>query len=136
MQKVVNFLIVDDVDVTRDLLRGLIQSVATAQKFTFLINILNAKNAEQARKAFKETWIDLAFLDIELPKESGLEILRFVKNEHPHCKTVMVSGNASKENVLAAVKVGILGFISKPFNQSRVEEAIINFVKQSKLQEN
>ena len=59
----------------------------------------------------------MAFLDIELPKESGLEILRFVRNEYPDCKTVEVSGNASKENVLAAVKVGILGFISKPFNQ-------------------
>ena len=31
--KVVNFLIVDDVDVTRDLLRGLIQSIATAQVY-------------------------------------------------------------------------------------------------------
>ena len=133
MQEVINFLIVDDVDATRELLRGLIQSIITDRKLMFQLNILHAKNADQTRKALEKYKVNLAFLDIELPDESGLEILRFMKDEYPDCEAVMVSGNTSKENVLAAMKVGILGFISKPFNHSRVEEAIINFVKKSKL---
>lgn len=133
MQKIVNFLIVDDVDATRELLRGLVQSVIASHSFKFQLNIHQAKSAEQTRKILEKTKIDLAFLDIELPDQSGLEILRFLKEEYPDCRAVMVSGNTSKENVLAAMKVGILGFISKPFNQVRVEEAVMNFVKKAKL---
>ena len=133
MQKVINFLILDDVDATRELLRGLIQSIITTHNFKFQLNIIHAKNGEQTRKALEKNKIQLAFLDIELPDESGLEILRYIKEEYPDCKAVMVSGNTSKQNVMAAMKVGILGFISKPFNHSRVEEAILNFVKKTKL---
>lgn len=133
MQKIINFLIVDDVDATRELLRGLVQSVVASHNFKFQLNIFQAKSAEQTRKVLEKNKIHLAFLDIELPDQSGLEILRFLKEEYPDCKAVMVSGNTSKENVLAAMKVGILGFISKPFNQVRVEEALLNFVKKSKL---
>ena len=133
MQKVINFLIVDDVDATRDLLRGLVQSIVSEHNFKFQLNILQAKDAEQTRKALDKYKVDLTFLDIELPDESGLVLLRFMKGEYPDCKVVMVSGNTSKQNVLAAMKVGILGFISKPFNHSRVEEAIINFVKKRQL---
>lgn len=133
MQKVINFLIVDDVDATRELLRGLIQAIIAARNYKFNLNIIHARNAEQTRKMLEKNKIHLAFLDIELPDQSGLELLRLIKTDYPDCKAVMVSGNTSKQNVLAAVQVGILGFISKPFNQSRVEEAIINFVKKAKL---
>lgn len=133
MQKIVNFLIVDDVDATRELLRGLVQSVVSGHNFKFQLNIFQAKSAEQTRKVLEKNKIHLAFLDIELPDQSGLEILRFLKDEHPECFAVMVSGNTSKQNVLAAMEVGILGFISKPFNQVRVTEAVLNFVKKAKL---
>jgi response regulator of citrate/malate metabolism len=133
MKKVINFLIVDDVDATRELLRGLVQSIVGSRNFKFQLQIFQAASAEQTRKILEKNKIQLAFLDIELPDQSGLEILRFMKDQYPDCKAVMVSGNTSKQNVLAAMQLGILGFISKPFNQVRVEEAILNFVKKSKL---
>ncbi|BDX08270.1 response regulator [Planctobacterium marinum] len=131
MQKNINFLIVDDVDTTRELLRGLIQSVLNNNNFKFQVNVFQAANAAQTKQALEKNNIHLAFLDIELPDGSGLELLRLIKSDYPDCKAVMVSGNASKENVLASVEVGVLGFILKPFNYLRVEEAIKNFVKKS-----
>ena len=131
MQKNINFLIVDDVDTTRELLRGLIQSVLNNNNFKFQVTVFQAANATQTKQVLEKNTIHLAFLDIELPDGSGLELLRHIKAEYPDCKAVMVSGNASKENVLASVEVGVLGFILKPFNYLRVEEAIKNFVKKS-----
>jgi len=133
MQKAINFLIVDDVDATRELLRGLVQSVAAAHNFKFQLNILQAANGENTRRILEKNKIHLAFLDIELPDQSGLEILRLIKADYPECRCIMVSGNASKPNVVAAIEVGVLGFIVKPFNYIRVEEALLNFIKKARL---
>lgn len=132
MQQTVNFLIVDDVDATRELLRGLIQSVLNNNNFKIQVNIFQAPTAAQTRQVLEKNNIHLAFLDIELPDGNGLELLRHIKTDYPECKAVMVSGNASKENVLSSIESGVLGFILKPFNYLRVEEAIKNFIKKSK----
>ncbi|MBE1301007.1 MAG: response regulator [Alteromonadaceae bacterium] len=132
MKKTVNFLILDDVDATRELLRGLLTSVLASPKYKFEVMIYQAATAEQAMHLLKKHKISLAFLDIELPDDSGLNVLRNIKNDFPDTHSVMVSGSSSKKNVLAALEVGILGFILKPFNRVRVEEAVENFYKKTK----
>lgn len=132
MKKTVNFLILDDVEATRELLRGLLTSVLASPKYKFEVSIYHAATAEQALQLLKKHKISLAFLDIELPDDCGLNVLRHIKNDFPDTLSVMVSGSSSKKNVLAALEVGILGFILKPFNRVRVEEAIENFYKKAK----
>lgn len=133
MQKVIHFLLVDDVDATRELLRGLIQSVVASYSYKFQVIMHQAATADQATKMLAKHKIQLALLDIELPDDSGLNILRHIKADYPDCHAVMVSGNSSKQNVMAAIQEGVLGFVLKPFNHARVEEVIKNFVKKAKL---
>ncbi len=133
MKQNINFLILDDVDATRELLRGLLASIVGSPRFKFQVTMHQAANAEQALNLMKKHKISLAFLDIELPDDSGLNVLRQMKAEYPGAFAVMVSGSSSKQNVLAAIEEGVLGFILKPFNRARVEEAVANFVKKAKL---
>ena len=133
MQKVINFLLVDDVDATRELLRTLIQGIVASQNYKFQLNMYHAATADQATKVLAKQKIHLALLDIELPDDSGLSVLRHIKSDYPDCHAVMVSGSSSKQNVLAAIQEGVLGFVLKPFNQARVEEVIKNFVKKAQL---
>lgn len=127
-----NILIVDDVDTTNSLLRGLILSVLGDYPQAWDIAIYQASDAKQAINFLKTKSIQLAFLDIELPDQSGLELLGAINVHFPDAKSVMVSGNGTKDNVVNAISKGVLGFIVKPFNKARVKEVLDNFIKQHK----
>lgn len=125
-----NILIVDDVETTNALLKGLVLHVIEQHYTHIQCTIYQAYNAKKALEFLHAKNIDLAFLDIELPDRSGLELLENTKLLFPHCKAIMVSGNGTRENVVTAISGGILGFIIKPFNKARVREAFDNFMKQ------
>ena len=133
MQKVINFLLVDDVEETRELLRSLVQKSMVGYTSKIQLHMYQAGSADQAAKMLAKHNFKLALLDIELPDDSGLNILRLIKADYPDCQVVMVSGNSSKQNVMAAIQEGVMGFVVKPFNQARVDEVVKNFMKKAKL---
>lgn len=131
--KQINILIVDDVDTTNTLLRGLVLNILGSYVENWSPVVYQAKDAKQATGYLKTKSIQLAFLDIELPDQSGLELLGVINTHFPDTKSVMVTGNGTKSNVLNAISRGVLGFIIKPFNKARVKETIDNFIKHHKI---
>ena len=67
---------------------------------------------------------DIVCLDIVMPKADGLRALQEIKAERPACVVLMISGNADRESVEAAVAGGAFGYILKPFNAARVVETM------------
>lgn len=126
--KQLNILIVDDVDTTNTLLRGLVLNVLGGYPQNYSVNVFQASDARHAIDFLKTKSIHLAFLDIELPDQSGLELLGAITAHFADTKCVMVSGNGTKGNVVNAISKGVLGFIVKPFNKARVKEAIDNYL--------
>jgi len=60
--------------------------------------------------------IDLALLDIQLIGKSGLDILSYIRERHPDCPVVMMSGFADKENTIEALRQGAVEYLEKPVN--------------------
>ncbi len=58
---------------------------------------------------------DVALLDIKMPDLSGLELLSAVKNRRPEVEVVMMTGHATVETALAAIKSGAYDYLTKPF---------------------
>lgn len=58
--------------------------------------------------------IDWALLDLRVGSESGLELLRDLKNLHPQVKVVMMSGFGSVASAVKAMQLGAHNFIAKP----------------------
>jgi two-component system response regulator HydG len=58
---------------------------------------------------------DVALLDVKMPELSGLELLHAVKHRRPEIEVVMMTGNATVETALAAVKAGAYDYLTKPF---------------------
>ncbi len=59
---------------------------------------------------------DVALLDIKMPQLSGLELLHAVKHRRPEVEVIMMTGHATVETALAALKAGAYDYLTKPFD--------------------
>ncbi len=59
---------------------------------------------------------DVALLDIKMPQLSGLELLNAVKHRRPEIEVIMMTGHATVETALQAVRSGAYDYLTKPFD--------------------
>lgn len=110
-------IIVDDNDIMRTLLRGMLRN----EQYQV---VGEARNGIQALELAESLKPDLICLDVMMPELDGLEVLKTLKRDHPAIGVVMITANASMENVQEALELGANGFVVKPFNAAKVLEAL------------
>ena len=110
-------LIVDDNDLMRTLLRGILRNESCQV-------VGEAKNGAIALDQVEKTDPDVVFLDVMMPEMDGLEVLQYIKERHPRIKVIMITGNPSVENDQDSIQGGASGFIVKPFNTARVLDTL------------
>ena len=71
------------------------------------------------RKAF-----DVVFTDLKMPGFNGMELLSAIKNFRPETKVIMVTGYATIESAVEAMKVGCYDYLQKPIDFCRLKELI------------
>ena len=104
--------------------------------------ILTANTADRAFDLIQQQCPDLLLTDIEMPegKPSGLALLRKIKEHNRSIPVVMITGNATKERAVEALRLGAQDFIEKPFRIDelikRVETALFQQKAVHALQEN
>ena len=100
-------LIIDDDAQLRELVR---EYLAPAGH-----EVLFAPSAEDARRQYDQTEPDVILLDWRLPDADGLELLPELKHHWPTTEVIFVTGFASFDTAVEAVKRGAFHFLSKPF---------------------
>lgn len=108
-------VIVDDSGSIRLLLKGVLQEIGI--KVTGL-----ATNAQEGIEIVRKARPALVCLDVNMPGMSGLDALPEIQTASPHTKVVMVTGNASRQVVQAAIAGGAIGYFLKPIRPAKVEE--------------
>ena len=83
-----------------------------------------ASNGVEAYDRFQELRPDVTTLDITMPEKDGLSALKDILSFDPTAKVVMCSALGQEGQVLAALKGGAKDFVVKPFQPSRVLEAV------------
>lgn len=66
--------------------------------------------------------LDAVFLDIEMPEMDGFEVGRQIKSRNPSCKIIMATGRTDRFK--ESFKINAFRFITKPFDQNEIDEAI------------
>jgi two-component system, chemotaxis family, chemotaxis protein CheY len=118
--KNLTFVVVDDAVFMRTLLKKMIEEVET---FTVLGEGSNGYEAiEQARK----NQPDIMTLDITMPDMDGIKAVKEIMSVSPNTKIIMVSAMGQQSMVIDAIKLGAKDFVVKPFEKSRVLQAIRN----------
>jgi len=118
--KNVNILIADDISVVRELHKSMLRNLGF-EKFT------DAKNGEDAIELVAAQKFELAILDIDMPKLSGLEVLNELRRLNKEIFVVIVSGSGTVANVKSALDLGVDGFMVKPYTRTKLEEIIAKF---------
>jgi len=76
---------------------------------------------------------ELAFVDIKMPRMSGIELAARIKERHPQTEIVFMTGHATFENALQAIKVGAYDYLRKPFNLDEFRFCLRRFEERREL---
>lgn len=109
-------LIVDDEPTIRQVLTVALQDWG--------FDLDSADSAVTARKAFERFQPDAVLLDINLPDESGLELLRTFKRLKPEVQVIMITAEVLVANAVAALRGHADDFISKPINLAELRATL------------
>jgi two-component system chemotaxis response regulator CheY len=83
-----------------------------------------APNGQTALQMARETNPDLVTLDVILPDNTGLDVLKGIKKEQPDMKVIIVSAVGQEIIVTEAIQFGALAYIVKPFSEEKVLEVV------------
>jgi two-component system, NtrC family, sensor histidine kinase HydH len=78
---------------------------------------------------------NLAFIDIEMPEMSGLDLASKLKAKLPLCEVVFITGHGSFDNAIQAIKVGAYDFLMKPFGAYELQLCLKRFQERQELKE-
>jgi two-component system response regulator VicR len=89
-----------------------------------------SKDGLDAIERFPKEVPDLVLTDIMLPMKSGLEIIKFIKDNYPNTPVLALSSLGEEEaTVLDAFKLGVDDFITKPFSPNELLLRVKRFLK-------
>jgi len=115
----IKILIVDDFSTMRKIIRNILTQLGFK-------NILEADDGTTALEILKKEKVDLIISDWNMPKMSGLELLKAVRSDEnlKDIPFVMVTAEAQKENILEAIKYKVNQYIVKPFTPETLKEKL------------
>lgn len=70
--------------------------------------------------------VDVVVLDVWLPRMGGIDVLKAIKADHPAVEVIVISGHATIDMAVSAVKLGAFDFIEKPLSIERLATAVRN----------
>jgi DNA-binding response OmpR family regulator len=81
----------------------------------------------------QKNFYDLIIVDLVMPKVGGLEILRYSKKTNPHVLVIIITGHASLETAVLAIKEGAYDYIRKPCKLEEIRIVVENAIDKIKL---
>ena len=87
------------------------------------IKTITAFNAEEGLEKLKDNQdLDVIILDIKMPGIDGIDALKEIKTASPLVEVIMLTGHATIESAIEAMKLGAHDFLMKPFD---IEELVL-----------
>ncbi len=100
-------LIVDDLSSIHEMLEAVIQPTGHQPVF--------AQDGEEALSRYKSEGFDVVLADISMQPMDGISLLKQLKEYDPQCVVIMMTGYASTDTAIKALKYGAFDYIKKPF---------------------
>jgi two-component system chemotaxis response regulator CheY len=112
-------LVVDDFATMRRIVKGVLKQLGFTQ-------IIEAEDGNAALGELKKESVGLIVSDWNMPKMTGLDLLKAVKGDDSLKKIpfIMVTAEGQKENVIEAVKAGVSNYVVKPFTPETFSEKL------------
>jgi len=93
-----------------------------------------ASNGEEVMKLIEKDIFDLALVDIRMPREDGISVLKKIKSISPETVVIVITAYASADTAIKAMKEGAYDYITKPFKIDEIKLIIQNALEKKHLQ--
>lgn len=90
-----------------------------------------AESVEAAIAKVKADKPEIVLLDVLMPKTDGLEALKLIKEIHPDCEVIMLSGLNSQQLAAQALNFGAFDFVGKPFDVVALRQTVNRALEKS-----
>ena len=83
-----------------------------------------AQNGPEALKKAGESAFDAIILDLAMPGMDGIETLSLLRKDHPDMQVILLTGHATVEKGVEAIKLGAMDFLEKPVGIQELMEKV------------
>lgn len=118
-------LVIDD----ENNIRHLLKNELTAEGF----KVVSAKTGEEGLSLATGQVFDIIFLDIKLPKMSGIEVLRTLKQKSSRSEIIMITGYGDIGTAVESMKLGARDYITKPFKLAEILALIDQILREGDM---
>jgi len=119
VNKQIRILLVDDFQAMRRIIKDILKKIGYP-------NVLEAEDGVVAWEILMKNKIDLVISDWNMPRMTGIELLRKVRahNDYANVPFLIVSAECEQENIVEAIKAKVSNYMVKPFTQETMEQKI------------
>lgn len=99
----------------------------------FGAEVVTSQSATKGIQLYTEDHFDLVFVDYMMPEMNGVDVLKELRAHDANAFVIMMTGNASIESAVDAMKLGAVDYLTKPLDLDHLE-VVLNKTLQNKLQ--
>jgi len=112
-----NVLVADDSGTMRKIIIRSLNAVG-------ITSVVEAADGAQAVALFKPGAFDLVLTDWNMPGKTGLEVIKEIRAQDAKVPVIMITTEAEKQRVLAAIQAGVSDYLVKPFTAETLREKL------------
>ncbi|MCK4754367.1 MAG: response regulator [Calditrichia bacterium] len=120
--EVTNILVIEDEDQVR-------QSYEDMFSF-FGYEVESVPNGREGMSRITKKDYDIVVTDLNMPEMNGIEVLKYIKKKKPYIEVIVITGYATLENAIEAMKVGAYDYFAKPIDIEHVRIVLSKCVQQ------
>lgn len=114
-------LIIDDESELREILFSLLEDSAS--------EIHQASNGLEGIELLRSLKFDAVLSDEKMPKKSGLEVLKWMRENNLHIPFIIHTGYGQKDMIQEARRLGVYAFVDKPWNEAQLIQTVQNALR-------
>ncbi len=130
--EVLDILVVDDEPGIRSGVSRILKNFTVSYPFLdddIGFNIIEAATGEEAIESISKSVPAVVLLDNKLPGIQGVDVLKYINENHPYILVMMITSYASLELAVKATNAGAYDFVPKPFTPQELKSSIENITK-------
>ena len=114
-------LAVDDTVTTLEVVRRNLESQG--------YKVLTTTSAHAAIEILETTSVDLVITDLRMPEVGGLDLIRHIRATYPSIGVIMITGFASVDSAVSAMREGAEDYLAKPFTDEELLASVTRVLK-------
>jgi DNA-binding NtrC family response regulator len=86
--------------------------------------VVACSGGQEAIEKLETAHADVAMVDLRMPDIGGLDVIRAIRERDPRCQAVLMTGYATVDTAVEAIKLGAMDYVSKPLDFARLEQLL------------